>query len=45
MVINVSIARWFVRMHNRALAIASMGHGLAKICMPVMTATLMIYVG
>src|SRR5918995_636930 len=26
MVINVSIARWFVRMRGRALAIASMGH-------------------
>jgi len=45
MVINVSIARWFVRMRGRALAIAGMGHGLAKVCMPVMAATLMIYVG
>ena len=45
MVINVSIACWFVRMRGRALAIAGMGHGLAKVCMPVMAATLMIYVG
>src|SRR5258706_7718684 len=45
MVINVSIARWFVRMRGRALAIASMGHGLAKVCMPVAAATLMLYVG
>jgi MFS family permease len=45
MVINVSIARWFVRMRGRALAIAGMGHGLAKVCMPVMAATLMLYVG
>src|SRR5438093_12825042 len=44
-IINVSIARWFVRMRGRALAIAGMGHGLAKVCMPVMAATLMIYVG
>ena len=35
MVVNVSISRWFVRMRGRALAIAGMGHGLAKVCMPV----------
>src|ERR1044071_10376483 len=45
MVVNVSIARWFVRMRGRALAIAGMGHGLAKVCMPVLAATLMLYVG
>ncbi len=45
MVVNVSISRWFVRMRGRALAIASMGHGLAKVCMPVAAATLMLYVG
>jgi len=45
MVINVSISRWFVRLRGRALAIAGMGHGLAKVCMPLMAATLMLYVG
>jgi len=45
MVVNVSIARWFVRMRGRALAIAGMGHGLAKVCLPVAAATLMLYVG
>ena len=45
MVVNVSISRWFVRMRGRALAIAGMGHGLAKVCMPLAAATLMIYVG
>jgi hypothetical protein len=45
MVVNVSISRWFVRMRRRALAIAGMGHGLAKVCMPVAAATLMLYVG
>ena len=45
MVVNVSIARWFVRMRGRALAIAGMGHGLAKVCMPMAAATLMLYVG
>src|SRR5262245_49193672 len=45
MVVNVSISRWFVRMRGRALAIASMGHGLAKVCMPVAAASLILYVG
>src|SRR4249920_1827041 len=45
MVVNVSISRWFVRMRGRALAIAGMGHGLAKVCMPVAAATLMLYIG
>jgi len=45
MVVNVSISRWFVRMRGRALAIAGMGHGLAKVCMPVAAATLMLFVG
>jgi MFS family permease len=45
MVVNVSIARWFVRMRGRAFAIAGMGHGLAKVCMPMAAATLMLYVG
>jgi MFS transporter, OFA family, oxalate/formate antiporter len=45
MVVNVSISRWFVRMRGRALAIAGMGHGLAKVCMPLAAATLMLYIG
>ena len=45
LVVNVSIARWFVRMRGRALAIAGMGHGLTKVCMPVIAAALMVYVG
>jgi MFS family permease len=45
MVVNVSISRWFVRLRGRALAIAGMGHGLAKVCMPLAAAMLMLYVG
>ena len=45
LVVNVSIARWFVRMRGRALAIAGMGHGLTKVCMPVVAAALLLYVG
>ena len=40
LVVNVSISQWFVRMRGRALALAGMGHGLAKVCMPVLAASL-----
>jgi len=43
--VNVSISRWFVRMRGRALAVASMGHGLAKVAMPLLAATLILHVG
>jgi MFS family permease len=45
MVVNVSISRWFVRMRGRALALAGMGHGLAKVGMPVLAASLIVSVG
>lgn len=45
MVVNVSISQWFVRMRGRALALAGMGHGLAKVCMPVAAASLILYIG
>ena len=45
MVVNVSISRWFVRMRGRALAIAGMGHGLAKVGMPLLAASLILYAG
>src|SRR5574341_421772 len=35
MVINVTIARWFVRRRGRALALSSMGIGFGKVGMPV----------
>jgi MFS family permease len=45
MVVNVSISRWFVRMRGRALALAGMGHGLAKVAMPLLAASLIAYAG
>ncbi|MGH8545119.1 MAG: MFS transporter [Gammaproteobacteria bacterium] len=45
MVVNVSISRWFVRLRGRALALAGMGHGLAKVGMPVLAASLILYTG
>jgi len=45
MVVNVSISRWFVRMRGRALALAGMGHGLAKVGMPLLVASLILHSG
>ncbi|HEX2228758.1 MAG TPA: MFS transporter [Candidatus Binatia bacterium] len=45
MVVNVSISRWFVRMRGRALALAGMGHGLAKVAMPLLAASLILNLG
>jgi len=45
MVVNVTISRWFVRMRGRALALAGMGHGLAKVGMPMCAAALIAYAG
>jgi nitrate/nitrite transporter NarK len=45
MVVSVTVARWFVRKRGRAIAIASMGQGFAKVCIPVVTATLFAWVG
>ncbi len=45
MVVNVSISRWFVRRRGRALALAGMGHGLAKVGMPLLAASLIVYAG
>ena len=45
MVVNVSISRWFVRMRGRALALAGMGHGMAKVAMPLLAASLILHTG
>jgi MFS family permease len=45
MVVNVIIARWFVRQRGRALAFSSMGVGFAKVCMPIVAAWLLVMLG
>ncbi|MGH7766702.1 MAG: MFS transporter [Candidatus Binatia bacterium] len=45
MVVNVSISRWFIHMRGRALALAGMGHSLAKIAMPLLAASIIVYAG
>jgi MFS family permease len=45
MVVNVIVAQWFVRQRGRALAITSMGVGFAKVCMPLVAASLIVWLG
>jgi len=45
MIVSVTVSRWFVRKRGRAIAIASMGQGFAKVCIPVATAALFAWVG
>jgi MFS family permease len=45
MVVSVTIARWFVLKRGRAIAIASLGQGLSKVFIPVVTATLFVWLG
>jgi len=45
MIVSVTVSRWFVRKRGRAIAIASMGQGLSKVCIPVATAALFAWVG
>jgi MFS family permease len=45
MVINLAIAHWFSHKRGRALALTSMGIGFAKVCMPVLAASLIVAFG
>lgn len=45
MVVSVTISRWFVRKRGRAIAAASLGQGLSKVLIPIVTAALFIWVG
>jgi sugar phosphate permease len=45
LVINVTIAQWFVRKRGRAMAIANLGTGVAKLSIPLAAASLFIWVG
>jgi OFA family oxalate/formate antiporter-like MFS transporter len=44
-VINLAIAHWFLRKRGRALALTSMGIGFAKVGMPVLAASLIVWLG
>jgi sugar phosphate permease len=44
-VVTVTISRWFVRQRGRAIAIATLGQGLSKVVIPVITASLFALFG
>jgi cyanate permease len=45
MVVSVTISRWFLRRRGRAIAIASLGQGLSKVLIPIVTTVLFARVG
>ena len=45
LVINVTIAQWFVRKRGRAMGIANLGTGIAKLSIPLCAAYLFVLVG
>jgi MFS family permease len=45
MVVNVTIARWFIRKRGRAMGIAATGLGIAKVSIPLVAASLFLWVG
>jgi MFS family permease len=45
MVVNIVVAQWFLTKRGRALAISSMGVGFAKVCMPIVAASLIVGLG
>jgi sugar phosphate permease len=45
LVINVTIAQWFVRKRGRAMGIANLGTGVAKLAIPLCAAYLFVLVG
>jgi cyanate permease len=44
-VVSVTISRWFVRRRGRAIAVASLGQGLSKVLIPIITTVLFAHVG
>jgi nitrate/nitrite transporter NarK len=45
LVINVTIAQWFLRKRGRAMGIANLGTGIAKLGIPLVAASLFILIG
>lgn len=45
LVVTVVISRWFIRKRGRAIAIANLGTGIAKVTMPLFAASLFVWVG
>lgn len=44
-VVNVTVARWFVRKRGRAVALSHLGHGIAKVTISLVVAWLLTFIG
>jgi MFS transporter, OFA family, oxalate/formate antiporter len=44
-VVNVTVSRWFVKKRGRALALAHLGHGVAKVTISLVVASLLLLIG
>ncbi len=44
-VVNVTVARWFVRKRGRAIALSHLGHGIAKVTISLVVAWLLTFIG
>jgi MFS family permease len=45
MVVTVTISRWFIKKRGRAIAIATLGQGISKVGIPLLAATLFVWIG
>ncbi len=45
MVVTVTISRWFIRKRGKAIAVASLGQGIAKVAIPLLAASLFVWLG
>ena len=45
LVVNVTISKWFIRKRGRAIAIANLGQGIAKVSIPLVAASLFVWLG
>jgi MFS family permease len=43
--VTVTISRWFVKKRGRAIAVATLGQGLSKVGIPLLAATLFVWLG
>ena len=45
LVVNVTLSRWFIRKRGRVIALANLGTGVTKISVPLVAASLFVWIG
>ncbi len=45
LIFTVTISRWFIKKRGRAIAIASLGQGFSKVFIPLVVASLLVWIG